>query len=274
MTPSRRLIVNADDLGLHEGINAGVLHAHHHGIVTSASLCTNGAAFGDAVRRLADAPRLGVGIHLTVVGGERPLLPDLPTLAPSGRLPHTFAHLFRRLALGRVRREEIFLEMKAQVARAIDAGLHISHLDSHQHVHLHPAILPIAVDVAHAFGIRAMRAARRVVPLRGVRAALLGMLSWPASARVRAAGIKAPDTFVGADDSGRLDDTRLARLIETLPPGTSELLCHPGLDDGAIGRAYPDWGFGWDAETRALTSQAVPEALRGAGVSLSYYHEL
>ena len=274
MTAVRRLIVNADDLGLHEGINAGVIHAHREGIVTSASLCANGAAFDDAVRRLAEAPRLEIGVHLTVVGGERPLCSDLPTLAPAGRLPHTFARLFRRLALGRVRRDEIFREMKAQVARAVDAGLHVTHLDSHQHVHLHPAVLPIAVDVAHAFGIRAMRAARRVTPVRGVRAALLGMFSWPASARVRAAGLKAPDTFVGADDSGRLDEARLTRLIDDLPPGTSELLCHPGAGDAALTQAYPDWGFAWDAETRALTSPAARDALRRAGVTLTYYHEL
>lgn len=270
----RRLIVNADDLGLHEGINAGVAHAHHEGIVTSVSLCTNGAAFDDAVRRLREAPRLGVGIHLTVVGGERPLESDLPTLAPSGRLPHTFAHLFRRLALGRVRREELLREMKAQVARAMDAGLAVTHLDSHQHVHLHPSVLPVAIDVAHAFGIRAMRAARRVLPIRGVRAALLGMLAWPGSARVRAAGLKSPDVFVGADTSGRLDGPGLRRLIDGLAAGTSELLCHPGVDDVAIARAYPDWGFRWDEETRALTSAETRETLRRAGVTLVSYREL
>ena len=271
---ARRLIVNADDLGLHPGINAGIFRAHHEGIVTSASLCPNGAAFDDAVQGLRGAPRLDVGIHLTVVGSEVPLSPDLPTLAPGGRLPHTFAQLFRRLALGRVRREEIVAEMSAQVARALDAGLAVSHLDSHQHVHLHPTILPLVLEVARRFRIGALRAARRVVPVRGMRAALLGMLSWPASARSRAAGMRTPDTFVGADDSGRLDEARLTRLIADLRPGTSELLCHPGQGTGEIAARYDDWGFRWDEEMQALTSAAARGSLTRAGVTLTTYRDL
>jgi len=271
---SRRLIVNADDLGLHPGINAGVLHAFREGIVTSASLCANGEAFVDAVERLRDAPQLDLGLHLTLVGSERPIRSDLPTLAPRGRLPHTFGQLFRGLALGRVRRQEIEAEMVAQVERAREAGLSISHLDSHQHVHLHPALLGITIGVAQRFGIGAVRAARRVVPVRGMKAALIGMLSWPGSARVRGAGLKTPDSFIGADDSGRLDTARLERLIDTLPEGTSELLCHPGSDADRIAAAYPDWGFRWDDETRALTAPHIRERLRQAGVTLTSYRAL
>ena len=271
---TRRLIVNADDLGLHPGINAGVLHAHREGIVTSASLCPNGAAFDDAVSRLRETPTLDVGVHLTVVGGEMPILRDLPTLAPSGRLPHTFGRLFRDLALGRVRRAEIEAEMAAQVERAREAGVRVSHLDSHQHVHLHPALLGPVIAIAQRFGIAAVRAARRVRPIRGMRAALLALLSRPASARVRAAGLKSPDCFVGADDSGRLDAGRLERLLDALPDGTSELLCHPGTGAAGIAEAYPDWNFRWDDETQALTAPRTRERLRQAGVTLTSYREL
>jgi hopanoid biosynthesis associated protein HpnK len=273
VTP-RRLIVNADDLGLHVNINVGVMEAYRRGIVTSASLCPNGAAFDDAVKRLREVPDLDIGVHLTVVGSEAPLLRDLPTLAPSGRLPHKFGRLFRDLALARVRREEIEAEMAAQVERARDAGVRISHLDSHQHVHLHPVVLAIVIAIAQRFGIGAVRAARRVVPVRGMKAALLGMLSWPGSARVRAAGLKTPDNFVGADDSGRLDVRRLERLIEALPPGTSELLCHPGTGTDEIAGAYPDWGFRWDEETQALTAPHIRDCLRRAGVTLMSYRDL
>jgi chitin disaccharide deacetylase len=271
---ARRLIVNADDLGLHVGINAGILHSHREGIVTSASLCANGAAFEDALRILREAPDLDVGVHLTVVGSETPLVRDLPTLARSGRLPHTFALLFRDLALGRVRREEIEAEMAAQLSRAQDAGVRVSHIDSHQHVHLHPTLLPIVVGLARRFAIPAVRAARRVWPVRGIKAALLGMLSRPASARVREAGLRTPDTFVGADDSGHLDAPRLARLTAGLPEGVSELLCHPGAGTGEIAAAYPDWGFRWDDETRALTAPEARECLARAGVTLASYRDL
>jgi hopanoid biosynthesis associated protein HpnK len=270
----RRLIVSGDDLGLHPGINAGVLRCHLEGIVTSASLCPNGAAFEDAVAGLRAAPDLDVGIHLTLVG-ESPTLPTerLPTLAPGGRLPGHFTALFLRLALGRVRESEVEEELTAQVGRARDAGLRPSHLDSHQHVHLHPALLPIVVRVARRFGIGAMRASRRLESAWSLRSALLTLASRRGARRLREAQVRTPDALVGIAETGRLDEARLQALVAALPEGTSELVCHPGAGDGAIGSAYA-WGFGWDAEAAALTSPAVRETVRREGVRLIAYRDL
>lgn len=270
----RRLIVSGDDLGLHPGINAGVVRCHLEGIVTSASLCPNGAAFEGAVAALRGAPELDVGVHLTLVG-EAPLLPAdrLPTLAPEGRLPAHFKALFLRLMLRRVRAREIEDEMAAQVARALDAGLRVSHLDSHQHVHLHPALLPVVVRIARRFGIGAVRASRRVASWRSVRPALIGLASRLAARRLRAAGLRTPDALVGIAETGRLDEARLRAVVASLPEGTSELVCHPGAGDGAIASSYA-WGFGWDEEAAALTGPAVRETLRREGVRLVAYRDL
>jgi hopanoid biosynthesis associated protein HpnK len=270
----RRLIVSGDDVGLHPGINAGVVRCHREGIVTSASLCPNGAAFEDAVHALRGAPDLDVGVHLTLVG-EAPLLParSLPTLAPDGRLPPHFSSLFLRLSLGRVRMEELEEEMAAQVARARDAGLSVSHLDSHQHVHLHPVLLPAVLRVARRFGIGAVRAASRTVSGSGLRPALIGLVSRLGSRRLRAAGVRTPDALVGIAETGRLDPARLRAVVEALPEGTSELVCHPGAGDGAIAAAY-GWGFRWDQEAAALTAPAVRETLRREGVQLIAYRDL
>ena len=270
----RRLIVSGDDLGLHPGINAGVLRCHREGIVTSTSLCPSGVAFEDAVARLRAAPDLDVGVHLTLVG-ESPTLPAgrLPTLAPQGRLPSHFTTLFLRLALGRVREAELEDELTAQVARARDAGLRPSHLDSHQHVHLHPALLPIVLRVAHRFGIGAMRASPRLESPRSLRSALLTLASRRGARRLRETEVRTPDALVGLAETGRLDEARLQAIVRALPEGTSELVCHPGADDGAIGSAY-GWGFGWDAEAVALTSPAVRATLRREGVRLIAYRDL
>lgn len=270
----RRLIVSGDDLGLHPGINAGIVRCHREGILTSASLCPNGAAFADAVAALRAAPELDLGVHLTLVG-EAPLLPagQLPTLAPDGRLPAHFGVLFRRLMLRRVREPEIEDEMSAQVARACDAGLRVSHLDSHQHVHLHPSLLPAALRVARRFGIGALRAARPVGPVPSLRGTLLGLAARMAAPRMRGAGVRSPDALVGIAETGRLDEARLLRVVEALPEGTSELVCHPGSGDGAIGASYA-WGFRWDLESAALTSPAVRDALSRGGVRLIGYRDL
>jgi len=270
----RRLIVSGDDLGLHPGINAGVVRCHREGIVTSASLCANGGAFEDAVAALRGAPDLDVGVHLTLVG-EAPLLPkgSLPTLAPEGRLPPHFGALFLRLTLRRVRMAEVEEEMTAQVARARDAGLRVTHLDSHQHVHLHPALLPAVLRVARRFGIGAVRAAARSVSGSGLRPGLIGLVSKLGSRRLRAAGVRTPDTLVGLAETGRLDEARLRAVVVALPEGTSELVCHPGAGDGAIASAY-GWGFRWDEEAAALTAPAVRETLRREGIQLIAYRDL
>jgi hopanoid biosynthesis associated protein HpnK len=266
--------VSGDDLGLHPGINAGVVRGHREGIVTCASLCANGAAFEDAVLALRAAPDLDVGVHLTLVG-EAPLLsPDrLPTLAPDGRLPDHFGGLFLRVMLGRIREAEIEEEMSAQVARARDAGLRVSHLDSHQHVHLHPALLPVVLRVARRFGIGAVRAAARVGPWRRFRPALVGLAARLGRGRLRAAGVRTPDSLVGIAETGRLDEAGLRAVVAALPEGTSELVCHPGSGDGAIASAY-GWGFRWDEETAALTGAAVRETLRREAVQLIAYRDL
>jgi hopanoid biosynthesis associated protein HpnK len=270
----RRLIVSGDDLGLHPGINAGVLRCHREGIVTSASLCPNGAAFEDAVAALRAAPDLDVGVHLTLVG-ESPILDAerLPTLAPRGRLPSHFTTLFLRLTLRRVRESEIEEEMTAQVARARDAGLRPSHLDSHQHVHLHPALLPIVLRVARRFGIGAVRASRRLVSRTSLRSVLLTLASRRGERRFRESQVRTPDALLGLPETGRLDEAGLRALVAALPEGTSELVCHPGAGDGAIGAAY-DWGFRWDREAAALTSPAVRDTIRSEGVRLIAYRDL
>lgn len=268
------MIVNADDFGLHRGINAGIATAHRDGIVTSASLSTNGAAFEDAVALAKALPSLAVGVHLTLVG-EPPVSDPktLPTLAPDGRLPHYFTLLFGRLLMGRVDPAEIERELVAQVARAADAGVVVSHLDSHQHVHLHPTIAPIVAGVARRFGIRAVRAARRIVGRGALRPLLLAPFSRLAATRFRRESLATPDACLGLRETGRLGETRLLQLLEQLPTGTSELVCHPGTDAEAIGRDYA-WGFRWDEETRALTSPKVIEKLRASGVLLVSYRDL
>lgn len=274
MAEGRRLIVNADDLGLHPSINAGIVAAHRDGVVTSASLCAGGAAFEDAITRLRQAPRLGVGVHLTLVA-ERPVSPParLPTLAPHGRLPRHFTTLFRRLLLGRIREHEIEAELVAQVERVADAGVRVTHLDGHQHVHLHPRLLPLVLRVARRFSVPAIRAARRVTPWSAVRPAMLSPFARRGARLVRAAGFKTPDTCLGLESTGRLDEPRLLALARRLGVGTSELVCHPGSDDAAIAQRY-DWGFRWQRELDALTSPRVREALGERAIALVDYGAL
>src|SRR2546430_4998259 len=155
----RQLVVNADDLGLTVGVNDGIFDAHALGIVTSASLFANAPATADAVRRAASHPSLGIGAHLALVDGA-PVLPpsQIPTLiADDGRFhsswkPFIVACLQRRVSLGEVERE-----LTAQIERLHSAGVELTHLDAHKHVHAYPPVFALVARLAVRFGIPAVR---------------------------------------------------------------------------------------------------------------------
>ena len=141
----KRLIVNADDWGLTPGVNRGIVRAFQHGIVTSASLLVTGSAFEDAVALARDFPALDVGLHLALVEEQAVLPPEaLPTLVDkTGRLPRTKGEFFKRALLGRISWDEVEREIAGQIARFQQTGLRLSHLDSHQHLHMFPPVFQI-----------------------------------------------------------------------------------------------------------------------------------
>ena len=272
---ARRLIVSGDDLGLHESINRGVIESHLRGIVTSASLVPCGRAFDDACRRIGECPTLDVGLHLTLAE-ERPLLgpPVLRTLAPEGRLPQNYRQLFVGLLAGQIERREVELELEAQIERALNAGLRISHLDSHQHTHFFPALRPIFLDLAERYGIRGLRAGALVVPSPTKFSLLLGPLARTLRRDAMNRKLATPDSLWLPSPSGRIGATQLLKGIPDLPDGVTELVVHPGADQEALAREYPTWNFDWPGELAAASSGEVRDTLARHDVRLMRYSEL
>lgn len=156
----KKLIVNADDFGLHPAINAGIIKGCRDGFITSTSLMCSGAAFDDAVLQAKATPALGVGIHLTLVGGGKPLLQarQLRTLVDEdGLLPADYTVFAKRWYAGRIKKAEVVSELQAQLERGLSCGLEITHVDSHQHLHVLPGIADIVLDLCSAFGIKKIR---------------------------------------------------------------------------------------------------------------------
>ena len=155
----KQLIVNADDFGLHENINIGIIAGHVNGCITSTSLMAGGGAFEHAVYLAKASPQLGIGVHLTLVGCRPVSKPqEVPTLVDSnGLLPEKYPLFLRQFILGKVSLKDIHREFRAQVKKVLEAGLPITHLDSHQHMHVVPGIIDIAIEVANEFDIKAMR---------------------------------------------------------------------------------------------------------------------
>ncbi len=286
----KELIINADDFGYTRGVNEGIIRAHREGILTSATLMANGAAFDDAVQSAKANPKLGVGCHLVLTGGNAVAPKDqIPSLAdPDGRLPESLSALVARLSVGSVRTEDIQTELRAQVEKIQRAGIELTHLDTHKHTHVHPRVMAAIGQVACDFRIARVRnpiehlrdswrTARSeksgfVVNL-AASCAVSSVGSWFHSI-ARKYGLRSPDHFLGLAITGRISASALCRLLDTLPDGRTEIMTHPGVCDADLRKTDTRLNQQRETELDALLS---PEARRLAaekGIRLISYREL
>ena len=234
-----RLIINADDLGISPGTNRAIVGAFDDGVLTSASLMVNMPATDDAVRLIESRPGLAVGLHVCLTSGRAVLPPGrVPLLVnATGRFRHSFLGLWRLLASHRraAAIEQIESEARAQWDRARALGIDPGHVDSHQHVHMLPGMMPIMARLTASARVplRVSREPLRIatgsrVAFRDAvgltKAGLLGLL-----ARGTDAIARRTDWCLGIVDSGRMTAPVLARLLGALPPGSVELITHPAL---------------------------------------------
>jgi predicted glycoside hydrolase/deacetylase ChbG (UPF0249 family) len=269
-----QLVVNADDLGLHPAIDQGILEAGADGIVTSATLLSTGRTAEAAVKR-ARGQGLAVGVHLCLVTGLPPALPAsrVPSLLQGDRFRSSWAAFTRDFLLGRVRLAEVHAELRAQLQRARDLGARVDHLDAHQHLHVLPGLARLVREIADSERLplrwpgERPRRAWLSRPAAGAKAAILSTLS--VLARRPARSLRTAGLF----ESGALDEAALLEVVDALPDGRWELICHPGHDPGVVPED-PGWRYGWTEELAALRSARVRERLRARGVQLTTYGAL
>jgi len=242
----RRLIVTADDAGLHPGMTAGAIRAHREGIVTACSIVANGAAFEDAVDRLREVPSLEVGVHLTLVE-ERPLT---AMQFPKKYTSFVPLYLARLISLGAIERE-----LRAQIERVLASGLPVTHLNGHQHLHLLPRIFAVVARLAAEYRIPYVRIVNEHPRERRLAIAALSALGR------RARGPFTNERTIGVGIAGHLRD--VIPLLEEVE-GVTELVTHPGIAVTGYG-----WGYDWEQETRALCDPRLREELAGRGIGLA-----
>src|SRR5437899_4173999 len=156
-TPSaRRLVVNADDFGLSPGVNDGILEAHAAGVVSSVSVLVNAPGWEHAVAALRGTGSLGVGLHLNLTAGE-PVSEGRCLVHPHTGRFHGLAGLVTRALTGRIDPEHVAEESGAQLTRLRAAGVRVTHIDSHRHVHALPGVWASVVATARAHGVPFVR---------------------------------------------------------------------------------------------------------------------
>jgi predicted glycoside hydrolase/deacetylase ChbG (UPF0249 family) len=248
---TRLLVVNADDMGLTPGVCRAVHRGHTHGVVTSTSVLAVGAAFDEAAVRLRDTPGLAVGAHLAIVGEDRPLLSaaEIPTLVGrDGRFPLSYRTVVARGAAGRIDPDDVRREFAAQLDRVTGIGVGITHLDTHQHTHLWPAVAGVVVELARNRGVPGVRlpTSRRRGPVGlGVR-----LLSGRLRTRLQRAGVRTTEDYAGLDEAGALDAARFAALDRF------------------------SWGFRWADELAMLTAPATRELIDRLGYRLGSFADV
>ncbi len=262
---TRRLLVNADDLGLVDGVNRGIEQAFREGIVRSASLLVNAPGFDDALALIRRNPSLSIGVHLTLVGGDEPVSvrSTVPTLVDDeGRFPRSYGTFVARYAAAKSR--EIERELSAQVERVLAAGIFPVHLDTHQHLHLLPGIADIVIALARRYSIGRVRCPRGA---GGIMGPPVAVLAHTLGRKIERSGLEKCDHFEGFSRSGRLSQEALLGILGGLKGGTTELMVHPGQDPSQAVSRY-GWDMSWQQELSALVSGPTRDAVRLGGIEL------
>lgn len=284
----RRLIINADDFGLTSGVNRAIAEAGRRGAVTSATIMANAPQFQEAVELAKSLPGLKTGCHVVLIDGK-PVAESVPSLArEAGRFRSSLKDFAWAAVRKQLSAEEIQREAEAQMRKIQSLGITLSHVDSHKHTHMFPQVLRPVLRAARACGIGAVR--NPFEPLRTWPAPLVAGTPglWLRSAGVMTfqvfrtefrkaiqdEGMLTTDGTVGIAATGKLDQKVLLAILGALPPGTWELVCHPGYADADLQAAGTRLVGSRQLELEALTSQATRKTIEDRGIELISYADL
>ena len=269
-----RLIVNADDFGRSHSINEAVIRAHGEGILTTASLMVNEPGLDEAVALAKQNPKLGVGLHLSLLCGRAALSPEkIPGLVnPRGEFSENPVATGFRYFFQRGLQQQLRAEIHAQFEKFRATGLPLDHVNGHLHLHLHPTVFRILMDDAEKLGIRRLRLTQEPfwmdVPLasgrrlyRSTHAAIYFFLSWRAQSALRRKNIRHTQRVFGLLQNAHMNEDYLLKLLSVLPAGDSELYSHPSLDE-------------FKHEFDALVSPRVKELVKKLGIELIRHQDL
>ena len=271
------MVVNADDFGLTEGVSRGILAAHAAGALRSTSMFATAPGFAPAAALAARTPTLAVGLHFNLtIGAPVAPLERVPSLwsRRTGRF-YPLRALAGRALLGRVAHEHVAVECRAQLERLVAAGIRVTHIDSHRHVHALPGIWRGVVAAAREGGARYVRIpvepplGRRALTKAGIAA----MWRWASRGTGRPLPAH-PEHFrgIGLLGSPRVRDD-LLDLLERLPAGRSELMVHPGYADAELA-AWDAYGAPRERELAALCAPDVLARLTRGDIVLTHFGEL
>lgn len=282
----KQVVVTADDFGIAEEINRGIIHAHLRGIVTSASLLTNAPATLNAIQLAKECPTLEIGIHLSLVEGislrgrHGTTTDELRYFNDSICLHRHWRPFVLRYVTGRIKIAEIEEELRLQFESFLEHFDRIPFANATQHLHLLPGIQELVIKLCREYKVEALR-----VPSskdghgRFPFDVALKILGKRMRKNLGANKFTAPmctDQFAGFHVSGCLTESDLMKIIDNLGEGTTEIMTHPGFNSRFL-RTNLSWGyrhFRWEQELEALTSPMVRGMIRAQGIAITSFSGL
>jgi predicted glycoside hydrolase/deacetylase ChbG (UPF0249 family) len=267
----KQLVVNADDFGFTTDVNAGIVEAYEHGILTATTLMANGAAFDDAVRLRRENPGLDVGCHLVLIGGRS-------LLDRNREFPLTVGQMLNAITRRSLRPYD---EFRLQVAKILEAGIRPTHIDTHKHTHLFPPVLDAVAQIAEEFGIHWVRRPfdLPITPdgtpwTRRIVSRLMHLVQGRFHRVLARHGCRTTDHFAGFQMTGRYAASDVIALIKVLPEGITEFMTHPGHHGPELEAAHTRLKSSRAEELADLTAPEVRRALDQSGVTLTRYSSL
>lgn len=210
-----RIIFNADDFGLSKGVNEGILNCYQSGAITSTSLMTNTLFFEDAVALIHQHQLPNIGLHVNLTEFKSVLSTHKTIINSEGAFLRTIADS-KAIDI-----DEVYAEIEAQYQKALQAGVTITHLDSHHHVHMSYALRKPFIAFAK----------KHQLPLRKINFFTRNPLRWLEFKR-DIHGVNYYTDFFSAnfyDDTLQLET--LIKIAKQHYKGTIEIMCHPGYQD-------------------------------------------
>lgn len=241
------LIINADDFGLSQSINKGILEVFKIGNISSSSLMANMPGFEDAVRHTEKYPTLGVGMHVNLTYGSPINSPErVPSLVNEyGVFSYKLANTWEEA--------DISVELKSQWERLMKAGLNPTHIDSHQHIQMYPKVYKHMVSLANSHNISMRKTiydpSVGITPHKKIDYFVM-------------------DTYFEGDGI-----SRLLQHIQNLKCGVTEIMCHPGYIDSVVS-TVSEWTYVREIECRVFSQPIIRELISELGIHLINYREI
>ena len=286
----KKLIINADGFGFTFGNNRAIFEAAPKGSISSISVNTNFPAVKELPIFNQQFPHISIGVHLNPIVGKPILNPDkIPSLVgPNGEFwGNKFAYL---LKTKKIKLDELFIELKAQVQLILDMKVAITHLDSHQNQHLRPGFFSVFLKVAKSAGINRMRTHRHFICVECEKPRMCAAKYYTMHPKTTTIHLYTRLLMFRAESLGmRMADRLLSvgyntnvtkgnfktwkMMIKNLPAGTNEVYCHPGYADETL-RKYAQYVDERNKECEILMSPEFRRLLDDNDVNLISFRSI